>query len=224
MSMYRTVQCPNCQLSNEEGASTCRYCRARLKQRSWWGRFLAPFGGEKTVRPSAPDPTALKSRGNEYLNRGQFKRAIKCYDDAIRVDPHYADAYYNRGKAFFVLREYDRAMESYNEAIRLKPGDADAYNNRGYVHLSLNDVQRAAEDFGEAIGLNPQAAGNSYAGRVQAYIFLGKDEEAQQDYDRAVDLGIDPVSLREVIEQQKMQRQHFGQFTDQHAENDDATK
>src|SRR6266481_3230468 len=48
-------------------------------------------------------PSTLVDRGNEYLRRGEYKRAIQSYDEALRLDPAYRDAFNARGNATAVL-------------------------------------------------------------------------------------------------------------------------
>ena len=38
-------------------------------------------------------------RGVDYWEQGQLELAIEQFDQAIAIDPQYADAYYNRGNA-----------------------------------------------------------------------------------------------------------------------------
>ena len=59
------------------------------------------------------------------------KKAIEYLNNAIRLQPDYADAYYSRGFAYCDLGQYQSAIKDYNKAIRLKPNDAIAYSNRG---------------------------------------------------------------------------------------------
>jgi hypothetical protein len=40
---------------------------------------------------------------------GQLDNAIKDYDEAIRLDPKYTDAFFNRGFAWTVKKDYDKA-------------------------------------------------------------------------------------------------------------------
>jgi tetratricopeptide (TPR) repeat protein len=42
---------------------------------------------------------AFTYRGNAYFGKGQYDRAIEDYDQAIRLNPNYAEAYNNRGLA-----------------------------------------------------------------------------------------------------------------------------
>src|ERR1700680_3645239 len=37
---------------------------------------------------------AFHNRGNAYQSKGQYDRAIQDYDQAIRLNPQYADAFY----------------------------------------------------------------------------------------------------------------------------------
>ena len=67
------------------------------------------------------------------LKLRRYPAAILDYDEAIRLDPNDALAYYNRGYDKGELRRYAAAIADYDEAIRLDPNDAHAYFNRGYA-------------------------------------------------------------------------------------------
>ncbi len=80
------------------------------------------------------------------------KKAIGYLNNAIKLQPDYAQAYYNRGNAYYGLGLYKRAIKDYNETLRLKPKDIDAYYNRGNAYFFLGnnklgclDAQKACE-------------------------------------------------------------------------------
>jgi len=62
--------------------------------------------------------------------------AVEYLNNAIKLQPNYAETYYNRGVAYDKLGQYQRAIEDYNQAFRLNPDYAKAYNNRGINYLS----------------------------------------------------------------------------------------
>ena len=59
--------------------------------------------------------------------------AIDDYDEAIRLDPQFASAYYNRGLAYYRLGPFhaERYIQDYNEAVRLDPKYAGSYYEEG---------------------------------------------------------------------------------------------
>ena len=42
---------------------------------------------------------AFKNRGDAYMNKGDYDRALADYNEAIRLDPNNALAFCNRGRA-----------------------------------------------------------------------------------------------------------------------------
>jgi tetratricopeptide (TPR) repeat protein len=54
------------------------------------------------------------------LSKRQYDRAIKDYEEAIRLDPSEALYVKNRANAFRVIGQYDRAIADYRKALTLK--------------------------------------------------------------------------------------------------------
>lgn len=57
--------------------------------------------------------------GNLCLKEYNYILAIENYDEAIRKNEQYAEAYYNRGLAFKKIKSHDQALNSLQEAYRL---------------------------------------------------------------------------------------------------------
>jgi tetratricopeptide (TPR) repeat protein len=81
------------------------------------------------------------------MKKSDNQGAIADYNEAIRLNPNDAVAYYNRGNAKSDLGDNQGAIADYNEAIRLNPNDAEAYYNRGVVKSDLGDNQGAIADY-----------------------------------------------------------------------------
>src|SRR3954447_21802894 len=62
---------------------------------------------------------AYNNRGLALNNKGEYDRAIRDFDEAIRLDPRYVHAYSNRGWALNNKGEFDLAMRDLDQAIRL---------------------------------------------------------------------------------------------------------
>ena len=121
---------------------------------------------------------------------GQYFAAIADYDIAIRLNPDYAEAYYNRGLAKYDLGQHFAAIADYDIAIRLNPDDADAYNNRGVAKRSSVNTSPPSQ-----IMISPSASilmmPDAYYNRGIAKSKLGQHFAAIADYDIAIRLNPD---------------------------------
>ena len=163
-----------------------------------------PICGAKNSR----DATTCASCGTPFeLRQAEGQIAIEDYDEAIRVNPNDAVAYFNRGNAYHSLNKKKRAIEDYDQAIRLNPEYADAYHNRGTTYRDLGQFRRAIEDYDQAIHLNPRDA-VAYNNRGNAYKLQGKKAEAIADFEKCITLTDNPQWV-EIARQQikELQRQ-----------------
>lgn len=83
---------------------------------------------------------------------------IRSFSEAIRLEPRFAEAFYNRAIARSAMGDRAGALADYDEAIRLSPEDPDAYNNRGLERSEAGDRDGALADLDLAVGLLPTDA------------------------------------------------------------------
>ncbi len=66
-----------------------------------------------------------------------YQRALTAYEQAIRLDPNYAPAYYNKGDALLALKRREDALTAYEQVTRLDPYYILAYFKKGIALLLL---------------------------------------------------------------------------------------
>jgi tetratricopeptide (TPR) repeat protein len=95
--------------------------------------------------------------GNEYLDKRNYSMALDHYNQAIEIDPNYADAWNNKGVSLGKLGKYKEAIESYDRDIKIDPNFAHAWNNKGNALRVLGEQQDANRCFSNAksLGLKP---------------------------------------------------------------------
>src|SRR5258708_30616525 len=74
------------------------------------------------------------SRCFEWNKKQESDKAIADCNQAIRLEPNDATAFYNRGDSYTAKNEHERAIEDFKQAIQLNPYDADALNERERVY------------------------------------------------------------------------------------------
>ena len=114
---------------------------------------------------------------------------LRCYNEAIRLNPDYVYAYVNRGVTHLAIDNVDHAIQDFSEAIRRNPERVEYwYLNRAYAYKEKGDWVRALQDMDEAIRRNPACPVDAYANRGNLLCLMGDWEGALRDYTEAIRL------------------------------------
>jgi Flp pilus assembly protein TadD len=126
--------------------------------------------------------------------RGETDKAIRQFQEAVRLKPAFTDAHYNLGVALFKKGQTDEAISQYQEAIRLKPDYAGFHYNLGVAFFKNGLTDEAMRQYQEAVRLNPDygPAYNNLANAIainnQAWDLATSSDATIRDGARAVQL------------------------------------
>lgn len=139
--------------------------------------------------------------------------ALSEYDEAIRLNPDSAEAYFTRGLARALSVQDPSAIDDYDKAISLNPNYAEAYFHRACLkdYIALHEpliadchagLSSAISDFDEVLRIDPNFSllSDTYYRRGNAKYNLEQYEAAIADYDQA--LKIDPGDPELLFERQ----------------------
>ena len=73
------------------------------------------------------------NRGNIFHNQKDYQSAISEYNEAIRLNPDFSEAYSSRGIVKAKIGQHSEALSDFDTAIRLNPDFSKAYSNRGFL-------------------------------------------------------------------------------------------
>jgi len=125
---------------------------------------------------------------NLKLDKGQYKDAIKDYDNSINLDKTFAEAWYNRAVAKNSIKDYKGAIADYSIAIELNPTNVLAYNNRGLIKKNIKDYDGATADYTKAIEIDSMYA-PAYFNRGNIKVLTEQPQLGCEDFRKALDLG-----------------------------------
>jgi tetratricopeptide (TPR) repeat protein len=92
-------------------------------------------------------PALRFQKGNEQYAKGNFKGAIRNYQQLIKDGHPSATIYYNLGNAFYKTNEIPSAILYYEKAKKLAPGDDDVNYNLQMANLRTKDKLEAEPTF-----------------------------------------------------------------------------
>jgi tetratricopeptide (TPR) repeat protein len=126
------------------GRPTPDVFRARGHARMNLGDYLGAGDDYTRLLGLAPGAEAHAHRGWAYFFADAWRPALRDFEQALRLDPEYGDAYTGRGLARVMLGQYRPAVRDAEEALRRRPRDPAMLHNLACVFAQA--VARAAAD------------------------------------------------------------------------------
>ena len=94
--------------------------------------------------------------GQPLEMQGKHAEAIEAYDEAIRMDPEFAQAWSDKGSALVELNRSEEAIEAYNKALEIDPQDAMTWYHKGLALASQGEYDESIKAFDKALEIDPQ--------------------------------------------------------------------
>lgn len=107
---------------------------------------------------------------NKKDHEVDYREVIRCYDEAIKLDPGYIDAWNNMGLAYIEKytwakkHDFEKAIKCFSKALEYSEKDnntsfnrndiADIYNNLGLCHFELEDYDKVRAYFDKALEID----------------------------------------------------------------------
>ncbi len=86
-----------------------------------------------------------------YMMLGDFEPAILNFDQAIALDDHNYNAYFNRGCAHHRQGKHQAAIADFSQVVQLKPDFTQAYVNLAVLHHHIGQERAAFRDIDIAL-------------------------------------------------------------------------
>lgn len=96
--------------------------------------------------------------GTVKKQAGDLQNAIYCYQQAILLEPNFANTHNELGVTLQAQGKLEEAMQSYQKALELQPEYAEAINNLGTVFEQQGELQQALQSYQKAFELQPEYA------------------------------------------------------------------
>jgi tetratricopeptide (TPR) repeat protein len=126
-----------------------------------------PYAGNRRNAESA------FNRGAEAQQAGQLTDAIRLYQQAVKSDPSYFEAYYNLALAAYGSHSYGQALVAWEYALALRRDSTDSRYNFALTLQAAGYAQDAAAELEKLLAANPGETrahlvlGNLYAGQLR---------------------------------------------------------
>jgi tetratricopeptide (TPR) repeat protein len=134
--------------------------------------------------------------GEDYFERGRilhlgkrFEQAVNAYDEALRIQPAYAEAHRLRGRALLDLQRYKEAIEAFDQYLARVDSDRPTYLARAWAQAKLGNHASAIEDYTLALKMKPDS--ETLSARGWLHLHCNVPNFAKSDFEAAIRLNPD---------------------------------
>jgi protein O-mannosyl-transferase len=130
--------------------------------------------------------------GNALARNQRWDAAIDHLQEAIRLRPDYADAYFNLGSVLFQQGRIDEAIAQWQKALAIRPRDAEAHRNVADALRKQGKLKEAIAQYENALNIAPE---DSVVLNNLAWILATCSDASIRDGTRAVTLAVKAVQF-----------------------------
>ncbi|MDQ6785416.1 MAG: tetratricopeptide repeat protein, partial [Acidobacteriota bacterium] len=81
---------------------------------------LLSFNASAQEDETQKDPVQIFNQGQDAHEKGDYKTALKFYDEALKLAPEFPEAVFQRGNALLSLGQTDEAERAFRRALELR--------------------------------------------------------------------------------------------------------
>ena len=135
---------------------------------------------QKAIELNPNDAKALYYLGNFWFDKRQYKEAIECWEQSVRIDGHFPTVHRNLSLAYYnKLNDADKALQSMENAFSLDPTDARVMMELDQLYKRLNrDHAERLQFLNEHLSVVEQRD-DLYLERITLYNQLGDYTKAK---------------------------------------------
>ena len=85
--------------------------------------------------------------GNTLAVKNDFNNAYRAYQNALRLNPSYALAYFNLGLLNSQKGNFDEALKLFDKSIKIDPLFAEAYRNTAVIYYMTENYEQSLVNF-----------------------------------------------------------------------------
>ena len=138
--------------------------------------------GEIDAAEKRDKELSYNSSGAEKLKNGDVNGAITDFNQAVELDPRYANTYHNRAYAKVKKKQYGAAIEDIQRAIQLDPKNGDYYLSLGWHQLFNRKPRESIAASLKALELAPGNAVVINGNLAHAYLLDNQFDKAKAIY------------------------------------------
>ncbi len=105
--------------------------------------------------PSNNELTEKLELGTELMQYGNYNYALKVFDNIIKTDPDWSEAWNKRATVFFLMNQYTNSLNDIEKVLDIESRHFGALSGQARIFIKLQKYEKAIESLKKALKLYP---------------------------------------------------------------------
>jgi tetratricopeptide (TPR) repeat protein len=93
--------------------------------------------------------------GSELIGYGSYDYALKVFDNIIRTDPYWSEAWNKRATVFFLKNQYTKSLDDIEKVLDLESRHFGALSGQARIFIKLQEYEKAIISIKKALKFYP---------------------------------------------------------------------
>jgi tetratricopeptide (TPR) repeat protein len=111
--------------------------------------------------PSNNKLTERLELGSELMYQGSYNYALSIFNNIIRTDPNWSEAWNKRATLLFLMRDYPKSLKDIEKVLNIESRHFGALMGRAQIYIELKEYQKALKDLNKAKKMHPTIRGQN---------------------------------------------------------------
>lgn len=130
------------------------------------------------------DRRLLFLAGRWLIHQERYQQGIVILERAVALDPNYPAALNELGYAYAYSGDFDKGIAAMERYVALEPDQPNPHDSYGEILRLAGRFDAALEQYRTSIRVDPNFG--SELGVADTYALMGKEQEAREEYERAI--------------------------------------
>ena len=105
--------------------------------------------------------------GTELMYEGNYKFALKVFNNVIKTDPSWSEAWNKRATLLYFMKKYQRSLSDIDKVLSIEPRHFGALSGRAQIFIELEEYQKAINDLKKLRKIYPVIISNDLVKKLE---------------------------------------------------------
>ena len=108
--------------------------------------------------------------GTELMQYGSYDYALKIFDNVLKTDPNWSEAWNKRATVFFLMNQYTKSLNDIEKVLNMESRHFGALSGQARIFMRLQEYEKAIISLKKALEFYPSFKSGNLIPKIEKLI------------------------------------------------------